>query len=339
MAIALATRREAALISYKTIEKAARRVTYYIKGVARDFVPQPLYDARLAHVLRGLERDLPEPDVLARVNYYNKLTADAADGFTAGPRPKVRDGSRYYYDLMEARRYFPKSLGLRYLFGDVIHVPDEPTIVKSRPIAGDNRNSVVLKLDRFRHFQLFLDPYPFEAKHPRAVWRGEVGIMPWRQRLVDRHRNTPRCDLGEMPVGNEPIQATSYLSPLGQMRFKYILSIEGNDVATNLKWVMASNSLCLMPAPRYETWFMEGRLVAGYHYVQLRDDYADLDDRIDYYEAHPDEAAAIIANAQAHVRQFSDRKRERLISLLVLQKYFERTGQTEPLPMSARLFA
>lgn len=46
-----------------------------------------------------------------------------------------------------------------------------------------------------------------------------------------------------------------------------------------------------------------------------------------YYIEHPDEAEAIIAHAHEYVAQFRDRRREKIISLLVLQNYFRRTGQ------------
>lgn len=48
---------------------------------------------------------------------------------------------------------------------------------------------------------------------------------------------------------------------------------------------------------------------------------------MDYYLSHPEEAEAIIQNAQQWVAQFKDTKRERLISLLVAQKYFQKSGQ------------
>src|SRR5262249_7549412 len=121
-----------------------------------------------------------------------------------------------------------------------------------------------------------------------------------------------------------------FLSPAEQVTCKYVISVEGNDVATNLKWIMATNSLCLMPASVYETWFMEGRLEPGRHYVELRDDFEDLEEKLVHYENHPDEARAIIANGQDYVRQFLDERRERLISLIVLHKYFVMTGQMEP---------
>ncbi|MDZ7851461.1 MAG: hypothetical protein U5L98_02120 [Halomonas sp.] len=65
----------------------------------------------------------------------------------------------------------------------------------------------------------------------------------------------------------------------------------------------------------------------GYHYVQLKDDYSDLDDKIAYYEANPEEAKAIILQANRYVATFRDTARERLIGLLVLQKYFIDSGQ------------
>ena len=39
---------------------------------------------------------------------------------------------------------------------------------------------------------------------------------------------------------------------------------------------MSSNSLCFMPKPKYETWFMEGKLIPNHHYVLIEDDYSNL---------------------------------------------------------------
>ena len=72
---------------------------------------------------------------------------------------------------------------------------------------------------------------------------------------------------------------------------------------------------------------MEGRLIPNYHYIEIADDYHDLIDRITYYEEQPDEAKAIVEHAHEWVKQFQDKKREDLISLMVLAKYFHQTGQ------------
>lgn len=46
-----------------------------------------------------------------------------------------------------------------------------------------------------------------------------------------------------------------------------------------------------------------------------------------YFSSHPEQAEAMIRHAHDYIRQFRDPHRERLISLLVLHRYFECTGQ------------
>jgi inorganic pyrophosphatase len=85
---------------------------------------------------------------------------------------------------------------------------------------------------------------------------------------------------------------------------------------------MSSNSIAVMPKPTYETWFMEGTLVGDYHYIEIKKDYSDLEEKLNYYIEHTNEALKIIENAHTFVGQFQNKECEKLISLLVLQKYF-----------------
>ena len=105
------------------------------------------------------------------------------------------------------------------------------------------------------------------------------------------------------------------------------MALEGIDVASNLKWVMSSNSIAVMPRPTCETWFMEGTLIPDYHYIEIKPDFSDLEERLNYYIEHVAESLEIIRHAHEYVSQFKDKRRENLISLLVLDKYFKMTGQ------------
>ena len=78
-----------------------------------------------------------------------------------------------------------------------------------------------------------------------------------------------------------------------------------------------------MPQPTCETWFMEGSLKPDYHYIEVKPDLSDLEEKMDYYSAHPEEAQKIIEHAHEYVKQFKDQKREEIISFLVLDKYFK----------------
>ena len=112
-----------------------------------------------------------------------------------------------------------------------------------------------------------------------------------------------------------------------QLTYKFILCLEGNDVASNLKWVMSSNSIAVMTKPKFETWFMEGLLKPDFHYIQIKDDYSDLEDRLNNYITHTQKAMDIIYNANQYISQFKDHKQEELISLCTLEKYFIQTNQ------------
>ena len=111
------------------------------------------------------------------------------------------------------------------------------------------------------------------------------------------------------------------------LKYKFVLCVEGVDVATNLKWVMSSNSIAVMAKPKIESWFMESKLVADYHYIEINDDYSNLEEKLNYYINNLDECLKIIENANTYVSQFKDYNREKLISLLVLEKYFIKTLQ------------
>jgi hypothetical protein len=92
---------------------------------------------------------------------------------------------------------------------------------------------------------------------------------------------------------------------------------------------MSSNSIAVMPRPKIESWFMENKLVPEKHYIEIKEDYSDLESKIEYYINNTEKCKRIIKNANDYVVQFKNKSREDLISLLVLEKYFHFTRQQE----------
>ena len=74
---------------------------------------------------------------------------------------------------------------------------------------------------------------------------------------------------------------------------------------------------------------MENKLIPEKHYIEIKEDYSDLESRIEYYIKNPKKCKRIIKNANDYVVQFKNKRREDIISLLVLEKYFHFTGQQE----------
>jgi len=269
-------------------------------------------------------------DIERRVQYYNRLTHPfALDGSAMSVATYQRGKSwAYHLDFKPLIHCFPPGNRFDYLPGDITHVPLRPTFVKSRPISDteENANSVLLKLNQIRHYYMPRDPYAFQQKYPLAVWRGSAH-RDKRRTFVETCYEKAGCNIADVSRKSQGLPwHGKFLSIQEQMKYRFILSVEGNDVATNVKWIMASNSLCMMARPEFETWYMEGALVAGKHYVQLRDDYTDLEEKIEYYNTHPREAQEIVKNANAYAAQFLQEEREFLIALLVMDKYFHLAG-------------
>jgi len=300
---------------------------YYLRNTLSYLLPDCLFRSRLSKELAKI-KDFDTEYIANRVDYYCKvnspqnITPHAIKNSDLRWKPKTFTPHTHFFDTYQYTRYYPKNNHISLLFGDVTEVPDCPSIVKSRPIEADNQNAVLLNLNKLRHFVFLKDSIRFQDKKDMLLGRCSV-YRQWRVKFWEMYFGHPLCDLGAV---NKSARNKDWIVPPmtldDQLQYKFILALEGNDVATNLKWIMSSNSIAVMPTPTYETWFMEGKLVPDYHYIQIKNDYSDLPERLEYYIKNTDKALQIIENAHRHVEQFLDKEREKLISLLVLKKYF-----------------
>lgn len=306
-----------------------------MQAALRDMLPDQLYAMRLNRELERCAAMYDRDYIADRVDYYCKLSRPVtlgSDSEPIGALQRKGNPSTYYYDSREALQWFNPELRWHYLFGDIRDIPAEPTVVKSRALGTDNSNSVLLKLDRCRHFVYINDHLQPEEKEDRAIFRGHIGTRENRALFCRMYADNPRVDAADtLPGATEGHKHTSQMKPMmsfyEHLRFRYIMALEGNDVASNLKWIMSSRSAAVMPKPTCETWFMEGRLMGGVHYVEIRPDFSDLEEKMDHYSNHLDELRTIVDNANRYVAQFRDPRRERYIALLVMQKYFKMTNQ------------
>lgn len=74
---------------------------------------------------------------------------------------------------------------------------------------------------------------------------------------------------------------------------------------------------------------MQGKLIPDHHYISIKDDYSDLEEKLNYYIKNEKAAQAIITNAHKHVQQFLNKEMEDMIALMVLNKYFYYTMQLD----------
>ncbi|BFP41521.1 glycosyl transferase family 90 [Flavobacteriaceae bacterium GF1] len=309
------------------------KLFYYAKGSLMEGFRR-LGDKRSRERLMRSMDTLDREQLETRLSYYNKVDVPfkvPEDAEAIGDLKLPKKNKAYYFDLIEFTRYFPDMLKFQYQFGDVTQIPLAPALVKSRPILEDNENSVLFKFNKVRHYTFTNDRIPYSRKKDVLIGRASVK-QEHRREFLRMYFGHPMCDLGQINSGtNHDEWLKDKITINEHLKYKFVWCQEGNDVASNLKWVMSSNSIAVMPPPKYETWFMEGRLRPNVHYIPLKEDYSDLEEQLDYYLRNADEAQNIIKNANAYVRKFRDPKLEKVLCLLVMDKYFAKSGQLSPL--------
>ncbi len=310
---------------------------YFIKSYVREYTPKIFSQVWLEHELQKLYKRPDKDYILERINYYCKLTPELftnrdiwdAKAIYLKNQP-ITSQKTYYFDAMEFARYFDQNLRWILDPGDKPYVASEPAIVKNRPLVEHNEYSVILKLDKTRHFLFVNDKKPWREKKNMTIFRGDLGPRKKNRDVfmnIFGNGQSPLVDAASTNRWDEHPEWQKEKLTIGEhLDYKFVMSLEGNDVASNLKWVMSSNCIAVTPKHTQETWFMEGKLIPNYHYIEVKEDFSDLEERLQYYIDHPEEAEAIIQHAHEYVNQFRDKEREKLISL---KKYFEITNKVE----------
>jgi Glycosyl transferase family 90 len=109
------------------------------------------------------------------------------------------------------------------------------------------------------------------------------------------------------------------------LQYKVIISLEGNDVSSGLKWNLLSNSVVLMPAPTKTSWAMEELLEPWVHYVPIHANLSNVEDQIRWVLANDESAKRIAERATLFMEDlwFSDdaKKDDLAVKYGILERY------------------
>ena len=240
-----------------------------------------------------------------------------------------------YYTFFKRRHPEKHDKQFILVIGDISHSrKDLPILSKTRPITNPGKN-VILPLNNRRHWEpisyVKMHDIPYESKKNIAIWRGATTAQKNRENFVKMYYNYPghQIDVGfsnllKSYTGDKRL-IKNKMSMGELLQNKFIISIEGNDVASNLKWIMASNSLCIMPKPKTESWLMEGLLIPWVHYVPIKDTYEDLPKIYTWCIENPEICKKIVNNCNSFINRFMDGENEFNIIDNVLDKYSNMT--------------
>lgn len=218
------------------------KFVYYLSCYMRLLTPRFLCRKRLPSLLGQIDSRKDRDYIMRRVDYYCQINSPVALPSSAerlrDAWKRVRGGNVYQHDTYEFTRFFPEDNKWGFEPGDVIFVPENPSIVKSRPLCDDNRNSVVMKLDKVRHFIFVDDAKSFEEKEFKVIFRGKIAGKQSRKDFMAKFYGNPLFDVGDVGRRTDsPMEwRTGKMTIKEHLDYQFIMAIEGNDVASNLKW-------------------------------------------------------------------------------------------------------
>ena len=123
-------------------------------------------------------------------------------------------------------------------------------------------------------------------------------------------KNSPTVEWAPYEYSNEAhLTRDNDTSMADQLKYKYILMLEGNDVATGLKWQLASNSVVFMAKPTTVSFLMEDLLVPFVHYVPLKDDYSNLVEMVQWARNNDNKCKWISQQATVYMQRLWISKR------------------------------
>jgi hypothetical protein len=244
-----------------------------------------------------------------------------------------------------------------FIYGDHIEQNDPPCLRKARfaKIAMNNEiqkynnctrnnicqelpaigtsggNHILLKLNMFRHWtpihEVIEHDIQFTQKNNTLIWRGSstgnrTKYMKYLQNHPNKNINIKFTKLCQMPEQEKSTYILAQRLTIKELlTYKFILSMEGNDVATDLKWILYSNSVVFMCKPTKCSWAMEELLIPYIHYIPLKSDYSDLEEKYNWALQHLPLCNEIAQNSKKYMQHFLNEESENTMIDTVILKY------------------
>ena len=168
--------------------------------------------------------------------------------------------------------------------------------------------------------EVLRDDIPWKKKKDVAFWRGaltgarekfdrkvmsdeEVCDRIPRCRLVMLHDKSKLVDarltrVVDVPMDDLPnaklfTKGNKKMTYKEQLQYKALIVMEGNDLATGLRWSLLSRSVVMMPPPERTSWAMEEWLEPWTHYIPLHRNLTNVEEMVQWMRDNDKEARQI----------------------------------------------
>lgn len=212
-------------------------------------------------------------------------------------------------------------------YGESGATDELPVIRKARRVS--DKAAVLYDLRSLRYNTPCLvvekNDIPWSKKINSVIWRGATTGESVREDFVKSYFE--KYDIGFSTVKQKPhLEAfvKNKISVSQQLNYKFIVSLQGNDLASNIRWVLYSNSVVIMPKPEWTSWTMEEKLIPYVHYLPLNDELSNLEELLAWAANNDNQCNEIAQNGKQYAFQFLDRKYDTNMRMMFLKEYAKR---------------
>ncbi len=207
------------------------------------------------------------------------------------------------------------------VFSKLRGIDDENTIIfKFEPINELNKIKYIKKID-----------IPWNKKNNKLFWRGRQSsdYNSLSTILVKKYFNYKNKNIDISYENNNNLKYNDFSRNIVTdheiLKSKFLIYLENHDTLVDLKCKMFSNSVIFMVKPTRSSWFMEELLIPNTHYILIKNDLSDLEEKYNWALKNQHICRQIVKNSNDFVNNFLNLENEYFIQQQLYNLYFLKT--------------
>ncbi|EME45725.1 hypothetical protein DOTSEDRAFT_71425 [Dothistroma septosporum NZE10] len=135
---------------------------------------------------------------------------------------------------------------------------------------------------------------PLSSKIPQLAWRGDAGFSQLRKDLLATANDKSWADVKSTWIDFDDF-----------CRYLFTIYTEGHAWSGRLKYMLNCNSIAIVHELEFLTFYHHLLIPDGpeQNFVSVKRDWSDLEEKVQYYLGHPEEAERIVTNSVETFRE------------------------------------
>lgn len=190
------------------------------------------------------------------------------------------------------------------------HDNEYPIFYNQKYVLGQStRNSIPFSLPIVDRYYLYLNRYnqyrsihrgiPFISKIPKLVYAGNDRGSLFNFMTDKKIKLSQRAFFASDSVNKTNVFCPPHIPREDMINYKYILDIDGNACTWDATaWKLNSGSVIFKPESDWKQWFYD-EYTPWSHFVPIKDDFKDLQEKIDWCEENPKKCLEMVKNCKS----------------------------------------